>query len=144
MKANWSGSGSYQSKKKKIIDGENEFLSRGRNSERVVRHPWTRWTDDLCKVAGRNWMTEGRAQWYAVGEVYLQQWTKTGWWRWWWWMSVLICLQSTSLIWEAVSSILKAVGSVSDLPPEVTLASLSKCYRLDQNIFEKTNIVRIS
>lgn len=37
----------------------------------------TRCSDDLCKVAGKNWLkvAEDRTQWRAIGKDYVQQWT---------------------------------------------------------------------
>lgn len=42
--------------------------------------PRTRWSEDLAKVAGKNWtrMAEDRVKWRPVGEAYVHQWTKTG------------------------------------------------------------------
>ena len=53
---------------------------RPRLGKRSVRHPPARWSDDIRKVAGIGWMrrAQDRAQWRAIGEAYVQQWTRTG------------------------------------------------------------------
>lgn len=53
---------------------------RPRLGKRSVGRPQARWSDDLQRVAGRNWMgrAEDRAQWRAMGETYVQQWTAIG------------------------------------------------------------------
>ncbi|KAL4703923.1 hypothetical protein ACJJTC_002098 [Scirpophaga incertulas] len=47
---------------------------------RKVGRPPARWTDDLKKVAGGNWMrkAEDRVLWRKLGEAYVQQWTRIG------------------------------------------------------------------
>ncbi|CAH0677679.1 unnamed protein product [Spodoptera exigua] len=53
---------------------------RPRLGKRSVGRPPARWTDDIRRVAGSGWMrrAEHRAQWRAIGEAYVQQWTTTG------------------------------------------------------------------
>ncbi|PZC81828.1 hypothetical protein B5X24_HaOG211841 [Helicoverpa armigera] len=53
---------------------------RPRLGKRSVGRPQARWSDDLCKTAGRSWMreAENRSQWRALGEAYVQQWTAIG------------------------------------------------------------------
>ena len=53
---------------------------RSRLGKRSVGRPPARWTDDLKKVAGSDWMakTGDRALWRTLGEAYVQQWTVTG------------------------------------------------------------------
>ena len=42
--------------------------------------PLARRDDDIGKVAGIGWMrrAQDRDQWRAIGEAYIQQWTRTG------------------------------------------------------------------
>ena len=42
--------------------------------------PPARWGDDIRNVAGIGWMprAQDRAQWRAIGEAYVKQWTRTG------------------------------------------------------------------
>ena len=53
---------------------------RPRLGKHIVGRPPARRSDDLRRVAGSNWMrrAEDRAQWRALGEAYVQQWTNTG------------------------------------------------------------------
>ncbi|KAI8433690.1 hypothetical protein MSG28_015688 [Choristoneura fumiferana] len=53
---------------------------RPRIGKRSVGRPQTRWSDDLRGAAGKSWMraAEDRAQWLAMGEAYVQQWTNIG------------------------------------------------------------------
>jgi hypothetical protein len=53
---------------------------RPRIGKRCVGRPQARWSDDLCRTAGRSWMrvAEDRARWRDVGEAYVQQWTVVG------------------------------------------------------------------
>jgi hypothetical protein len=53
---------------------------RPRLGKRSVGRPPARWTDDLRKVAGGDWMakTGDRALWRTLGEAYVQQWTAMG------------------------------------------------------------------
>nr|ADI61810.1 endonuclease-reverse transcriptase [Bombyx mori] len=53
---------------------------RPRTGKRSVGRPPARWSDDLRKAAGSNWMrrTEDRVQWRTLGEAYVQQWTAAG------------------------------------------------------------------
>lgn len=53
---------------------------RPRLGKRSVGRPQARWSDDLRRTAGRNWMreAENRPKWRAIGEAYVQQWTATG------------------------------------------------------------------
>jgi hypothetical protein len=49
--------------------------------KRSVGRPQARWSDDLCRTAGRSWMrvAEDQARWRDIGEAYVQQWTVVGW-----------------------------------------------------------------
>ncbi|KAI8441653.1 hypothetical protein MSG28_015207, partial [Choristoneura fumiferana] len=60
--------------------GARVMISQPRIGKRGVGRPQTRWSDDLRRLAGQNWMrlAEDRAQWRATGEAYVQQWTKIG------------------------------------------------------------------
>ncbi|KAG6461226.1 hypothetical protein O3G_MSEX012494 [Manduca sexta] len=51
---------------------------RPRLGKRSVGRPPARWSDDLRKVAGKNWMrqAEDRVKWRILKEAYVQQWTK--------------------------------------------------------------------
>ena len=48
--------------------------------KRSVGRPPARWTDDLKKVTGSDWMTKtgDRVLWRTLGEAYVQQWTVIG------------------------------------------------------------------
>jgi hypothetical protein len=45
-----------------------------------VGRPQARWSDDLCRTAGRSWMrvAEDRPRWQEIGEANVQQWTIVG------------------------------------------------------------------
>jgi hypothetical protein len=51
-----------------------------RLDKRSVGRPQDRWSDDLRRTTGRNWMrvAEDRARWREIGETYVQQWTVVG------------------------------------------------------------------
>ncbi|CAK1601531.1 unnamed protein product [Parnassius mnemosyne] len=53
---------------------------RPRLGKRSMGRTLTRWSDDLRKVAGRNWMrvAEDQSMWRALGEAYVQQSTAAG------------------------------------------------------------------
>ncbi|CAH2235385.1 jg5953 [Pararge aegeria aegeria] len=53
---------------------------RPRVGKRSVGRPPTRWSDDLRKVAGIDWMrkAENRKSWRCLKEAYVQQWTHNG------------------------------------------------------------------
>lgn len=53
---------------------------RPRTGRRSVGRPPTRWTDDLVKVAGSQWMqaAQDRSSWRSLGEAYTQQWVSCG------------------------------------------------------------------
>ena len=53
---------------------------RPRIGKRRVGRPVSRWGDDIRRAVGNDWrrIAEDRAQWRAMGEAYVQQWTDTG------------------------------------------------------------------
>ena len=55
------------------------IVSKDSNVGSVGRPP-ARWSDDLKRVAGSDWMAEtgDRVLWCTLGEAYVQQWTAVG------------------------------------------------------------------
>ena len=53
---------------------------RARLGKRSVRRPPARWTDNLRKIADRDWMRKAgdRDMWRKLEETYVQQWTSIG------------------------------------------------------------------
>ncbi|CAH2239727.1 jg6796 [Pararge aegeria aegeria] len=53
---------------------------RPRIGKRSVGRPPARWTDDLKKVPGSDWMRKAavRVRWRDLGKAYVQQWTLVG------------------------------------------------------------------
>jgi hypothetical protein len=60
--------------------GKRALEWRPRLGKRSVGRLQSRWSDDLCRTAGRSCMrvTEDRARWRDLGEAYVQQWTVVG------------------------------------------------------------------
>ena len=61
--------------------GVDVFLSGDRDSVNVKwGRPQARWSDDLSRMAGSNWMivAENRVEWRGIEEAYVQLWTAVG------------------------------------------------------------------